>query len=89
MLILLFFYCDGFLIDATNPPGTGQYMNDKHYKILMDLFIGERQARVHLANFVTQLQEELVQTQTALGNKLHELNMENNTLEQYVKELKK
>ncbi|CAC5389432.1 unnamed protein product [Mytilus coruscus] len=88
VFILLFFCCDGFLIDTTNPPGTGQYMTDKHYKLLMDLFIEERQARVHLEDFVTQLQKELVQTQTALGNKLPELNKENNTLEQHVKELK-
>ncbi|CAG2195231.1 unnamed protein product [Mytilus edulis] len=88
VFILLFFCCDGFLIDTTNPPGTGQFMTDKHYKTLMDLFIEERQSRIHLEDFVTQLQKEHVQTQTALGNKLHELNKENNTLEQYVKELK-
>ncbi|CAC5389434.1 unnamed protein product [Mytilus coruscus] len=82
-------YANGCTLTCfTNPPGTGQYMTDKHYKILMDLFIEERQTRVHLEDFVTQLQKELVQTQTALGNKLHALNKENNTIEQYVKELK-
>ncbi|CAG2221987.1 unnamed protein product [Mytilus edulis] len=88
VFILLFICCDGFLIDTTNPPGSGQYMTDKHYKFLMDFVIEERQARVHLEDVVTQLQNELVKTQTALGNKLHELNKENNTIEQYVKELK-
>ncbi|CAG2221986.1 unnamed protein product [Mytilus edulis] len=84
-VFLLVFICfDGFLVDSTNPPGPGQYMTDKHYKTLMDLFIEERQARVHLEDFVTQLQKEFVKTQTALGIKLHELNMENNTIEQHL-----
>ncbi|VDI58908.1 Hypothetical predicted protein [Mytilus galloprovincialis] len=88
VFFLLFICCDGFLIDTTNPPGTGQYMTDKHYKLLMDFFIEERQARVHLEDFVTQLQKELVKTQTAFVNRIDELNKENNTLEQYVKDLK-
>ncbi|VDI58910.1 Hypothetical predicted protein [Mytilus galloprovincialis] len=88
VFILLFIGCDGFLVDTTNPPGSGQYLTDKHYKLLMDFFIEERQARVHLEDVVTQLHNELAQTQTAVGNKLHALNKENSTLEQYVKELK-
>ncbi|XP_063410657.1 CAP-Gly domain-containing linker protein 1-like [Mytilus trossulus] len=88
VFILMFVCCDGFLIDTTNPPGTGQYMTDKHYKALMDLFFEERQARLHLEYAVTQLQHELVKTQTAVGNKLLESNKYNKTIEQYVKELK-
>lgn len=55
----MFFCCEGFLIYTTDTPGSGHYMTDKHYRVLMDLFYEERQARIHLEDVVTPMQREL------------------------------
>lgn len=48
-----------FLIYTTDTPGSGHYITDKHYRVLMDLFYEERQARIYLEDVVTPMQRKL------------------------------
>ncbi|CAC5366331.1 unnamed protein product [Mytilus coruscus] len=67
--------CNGFLLDdkTQSPPNSGTPMSDEHYKFVMQFVIQERQSRLQLEEYVSQLKQELVTTKTELATEINNL----------------
>ena len=65
MFLLIFVsflkFSDSFLLDdkTQQPPTDGSFLTDSHYNTLMDMMYQERQSRLHLEQYVTQLHKRL------------------------------
>lgn len=66
MFLLIFVsflkFSDSFLLDdkTQQPPTVGSFLTDSHYNTLMDMIYQERQSRLHLEKYVTQLHKRLL-----------------------------
>lgn len=75
LIYVSFCVCNGFLLDdKTQPPtSSGALLTEEHNKFLMQFVIQERQSRLQLEEYTTQLKQELVTTKTELTTEINNL----------------